>query len=28
MNRTEIELKIALKHDELHKFQTKYELLM
>ena len=27
-NRIEIELQIALKHDELHKFQTKYELLM
>ena len=27
-NRIEIELQIALKHDELHKIQTKYELLM
>jgi len=27
-NRIEIELQIALKHDELYKFQTKYELLM
>ena len=27
-NRIEIELQIAPKHDEFHKFQTKYELLM
>ena len=27
-NRIEFELQIALKHDELHKFPTKYELLM
>jgi len=27
-NRIEIELQIALTHDESHKFQTKYELLV
>jgi len=27
-DRIEIELQIAQKHDELHKYQTKYELLM
>jgi len=27
-NIIEIELQIALKHDELHNFQTKYELMM
>ena len=28
INIIEIELQIALTHEELHKFQTKYELLM